>query len=387
MEFAARVKRLSSSPTLAVTAKAQQLKASGIDVVSFGAGEPDFDTPQYIKDAAIEALQKGLTKYTPSTGIIQLKEAIVEKFKKDNNLHYEPSQVVVSCGAKHSLYNIIQVICEKEDEIIIPLPYWVSYPEMVIVAQGKSVFIPTKMDDSFKITRAQLKQAITKKTKAVIINSPSNPTGCVYTQKELEQIASLATEHNIFVISDEIYEKLIYDDAKHFSIASLNEKIKALTFTVNGLSKSYSMTGWRMGYLAGPKEAVEKISNLQDHSTSCPTSIAQYAALKALTKEDVFIEKMRLEFVRRRDYMLERISRIKNLKAFKPQGAFYVFCDISKTGIDSLNFSKRLLAEAYVAVIPGIGFGDDHYIRLSFATSMEQIKKGLDRIETWLGAL
>lgn len=384
MKLAVRVQSLNSSPTLAITSKANQLKKSGVDVVSFGAGEPDFDTPEHIKKSAIEAINNGFTKYTPSAGTLQLKQAVAEKFKKDNNLHYDPSQIIVSNGAKHSLYSILQVICDKGDEIIIPVPYWVSYPEMVRVAQGKPVFIKTLAKNKFKITPLQLEKAIRKKTKAVIINSPSNPTGCLYSSEELKQIADIAVRHGIYVISDEIYEKLVYDQAAHVSIASFNEKINALTFTVNGLSKAYSMTGWRIGYLGGPQEAVSKISNLQDHSTSCPNSIAQAAAVTALTSSDDCIEKMKDEFIKRRDYIVKRINAIKGLSVIKPEGAFYVFCNISRTGLDSMEFSRRLLDEAQVAVIPGIAFGDDKYIRLSFATSMAQIEKGLDRISDWV---
>lgn len=387
MKLATRVKSLTSSPTLAITSKAKQLKRSGIDVISFGAGEPDFDTPIHIKKAAIKAINDGFTKYTPSTGTLQLKQAIVEKFKKDNNLHYEPNQIIVSNGAKHSLYSIFQVICDKDDEVIIPLPYWVSYPQMVRVAQGKPVFIKTTEKNKFKITPVQFEKAIKKKTKALIINSPSNPTGCVYTREELKQIAGIAADYGIFVISDEIYEKLIYDNAEHISIASLNDKMYSFTFTVNGLSKAFSMTGWRIGYCAGPQEIISKIANLQDHSTSCPNSIAQAAAVTALTSSDECISKMKKEFIVRRDYIVDRINAISKLSVVKPEGAFYVFVNISKTGLGSLEFAQRLLDEAQVAVIPGIGFGDDHYIRLSFATSKEQIEKGLERIDKWLNQL
>lgn len=387
MKLAGRVKNLSSSPTLQITNKAKQLKKNGVDVVSFGAGEPDFDTPQHIKDAAVVALKEGATKYTPSTGTAALKEAIVSKFERDNNLHYRPEQIVVSCGAKHSLYNIFQVISERGDEVIIPAPYWVSYPEMVNVAEANPVFIRTGEKDGFKITPKKLRAAITKKTKALVINSPSNPTGAVYTKEELLEIARIAAKEDIFVISDEIYEKLIYGEARHYSIAALDSKVYERTFTVNGLSKAYSMTGWRVGYLAGPKAAVEKISNLQDHSTSCPNSIAQAAAVAALNGPDDFVNKMRDEFLKRRDYLVERISKMKNMSVFCPQGAFYAFSNIAKTGLDSMTFSGRLLEEARVAVIPGVGFGDDKYIRLSFATSMEEITKGLDRIEEWVKKL
>jgi len=387
MKLAARVKSLTSSPTLAITSKAKQLKRNGVDVISFGAGEPDFDTPSHIKKKAIQAIESGFTKYTPSTGTAELKRAIVDKFERDNNLHYDQSQIVVSSGAKHSLYSILQVICDKDDEVIIPLPYWVSYPQMVRVAGGKPVFINTSEKNEFKITPEQFEKAIKKKTKVLIINSPSNPTGCVYTREELQSLADIAADYGIYIISDEIYEKLIYDDAEHVSIASLNEKMYSLTFTVNGMSKAYSMTGWRIGYLAGPKEAIAKISNLQDHSTSCPNSIAQVAALEALSGGDGCINKMKKEFVKRRNYIVDRINLIDKLSVIKPKGAFYVFANISKTKLTSLDFAQRLLDEAQVAVIPGIGFGEDKYIRLSFATSMDLIVKGLDRIEKWVGQL
>ncbi|MFH1063027.1 MAG: pyridoxal phosphate-dependent aminotransferase [Candidatus Omnitrophota bacterium] len=387
MKLAARVRSLTSSPTLAITSKAKQLKTNGVDVISFGAGEPDFDTPAHIKKKAIQAIEDGFTKYTPSTGTAELKKAIVDKFSRDNNLHYDTSQIVVSNGAKHCLYSILQVICDKDDEVIIPSPYWVSYPQMVRVAGGKPVFVKTSEKNNFKITPEQFEKAIKKKTKVLIINSPSNPTGCVYTRDTLQRIADIAADYGIYVISDEIYEKLIYDDTEHVSIAALNEKMYSLTFTVNGLSKAYSMTGWRIGYLAGPKEAVAKISNLQDHSTSCPNSIAQVAAVEALTGGDECINKMNKEFVKRRDYIVKRINSIDKLSVINPQGAFYVFPNISKTGMASLDFAQRLLDEAQVAVIPGIGFGEDKFIRLSFATSMEQIVKGLDRIEKWVGQL
>ncbi len=387
MKLAARVKSLTSSPTLAITSKAKQLKRNGVDVISFGAGEPDFDTPSHIKKKAIQAIDDGFTKYTPSTGTVELKKAIVDKFSRDNNLDYDVSQIVVSNGAKHSLYSIFQIICDQDDEVIIPSPYWVSYPQMVRVAGGKPVFIEASEKNSFKITPEQLKKVINEKTKALIINSPSNPTGSVYTRNELKEIADIAVEHGIYVISDEIYEKLTYDNTEHVSIASLNEKIFALTFTVNGLSKAYSMTGWRVGYLGGPKEAVVKISNLQDHSTSCPNSIAQVAALEALTAGEECIALMKKEFIKRRNYIVDRINAIDKLSVIKPQGAFYVFANISETKLDSLKFAEGLLDEAKVAVIPGIGFGEDEFIRLSFATSMEQIEKGLDRIEKWVGQL
>jgi len=387
MKLARRVAQLSSSPTLAITSKANQLKASGVDVVSFGAGEPDFDTPEFIKQAAVEALKKGQTKYTPSSGLPLLKNAIAKKFQQDNGLTYQPDQIVVSAGAKHSLYNIIQVICDQGDEVIIPAPYWVSYPEMVQVAEGVPVIVATAETNLFKMTAKQFEAAITQKTKVLVLNSPSNPTGCVYTRPELEAIAEVAVKHQIAVISDEIYEKLLYDGVQHISIAGLNSKIYDLTFTVNGMSKAYAMTGWRIGYLGGPKEAVSKISNLQDHSTSNPNSIAQMASIAALGGDQSFINDMRKEFDKRRLYMYERFARMKNITAVKPQGAFYMFCNISPTGLSGTDIAKRLLDDVQVAVIPGSGFGDDRYIRLSFATSLEQITKGLDRIEQWLNKL
>ncbi len=354
MKLASRVATLIPSPTLAITSKAKQLQSSGIDVVSFGAGEPDFDTPQHIKDSAIKAIQDGVTKYTPSTGTLQLRQAIAAKLKRENNLSYDVSQIVVGSGAKHSLYNIFQVVCERGDQVLIPLPYWVSYPQMAAMAGAKAVFIKTKEKNQFKITPEQFKKAIKPKTKVLVLNSPSNPTGCVYSREELEQIAAIAVEHNITVISDEIYEKLIYGAAQHVSIASLNEKIYNLTFTVNGLSKAYSMTGWRIGYVAGPKQAMAKISDMQDHSTSCPNSIAQAAAVTALTGGDACVEEMKKEFAARRDYLVQRIKKIKKLGAVMPEGAFYVFCNISRTGLDSMEFSG-VCSRGNVAG-PGIAF-------------------------------
>ncbi len=382
--LAERLKKIKPSSTLAITSKAKKLKSEGKDVISFAAGEPDFDTPDFIKDAAIEAIRFGFTKYTPSTGIPELKQAIIEKFKKDNALEYVPSQIVVSCGAKHSIFNVILTLIGPEDEVLVPLPFWVSYPEMVHLAQGTVCFIKTEAKDSFKITPEQLTRHITPKTKLLILNSPSNPSGCVYTREELEEIAALCVEKNIFVVSDEIYEKLIYDNLKHVSIASLGKEIYNQTITINGLSKSYSMTGWRIGYLGGPVDIVEAISRLQDHTTSNPVSISQKAALAALKAPDDFIKAMRGEFQKRRDYLVNRLSAIKNISFLRPQGAFYVFCNIKNTGLDSVTLSTRLLEESLVAVIPGESFGRDDYVRLSFATSLEQIGKGMDRFEGWL---
>lgn len=384
MGLSARIMKVHPSATLGITAMAKKMKAEGIDVVSFGAGEPDFSTPESVCRAGIEAIEKGFTRYTPSTGIVELKEAIRNKLKKDNGLFYELPQIVVSCGAKHSLYNIFQAICNEGDEVIIPSPYWVSYPEMTVLAGAKPVILDAEAKNGFKITASQLKSAITKKTKAVIINSPSNPTGAVYREAELKQLLQALLDSDIYIVSDEIYEKLVYDNLKHVSIASLSADAFGRTFVVNGVSKSHSMTGWRIGYAAGPLKAMQAISNLQDHSTSNPASISQKAAFAAMTGVDDFSENMRVEFAARRDYICGRFDKIESISYLKPQGAFYIFCDISKTGLKSAEYAKRLLREANVAVIPGEPFGCDDYVRLSFALSLENIKKGLDRIEKWL---
>lgn len=385
MELSSRIIKIHPSATLGITARANKMNADGIDVVNFGAGEPDFPTPQNVSKAGIEAIEKNFTRYTPSTGIIQLKEAITDKFKKDNNLVYETSQIVISCGAKHSLYNIFQAICDDNDEVVIPSPYWVSYPEMVVLAGATPVIVDPDVKNGMKMTPAQLKKAINKKTRAVVINSPSNPTGVVYTGAELKELALVIMDSNAAIISDEIYEELIYDGLKHVSIASLGRDIFDRTFVVNGVSKSYSMTGWRIGYAAGPKDVMAAISNLQDHSTSNPTSISQKAALEALEGSQESVKNMRAEFAKRRDYICQRFDKMKNVSYVRPQGAFYIFVNISKTGLNSMDFAKVILEEEHVAVIPGGPFGWDDYVRLSFATGMEDIKKGLDRIEKWLG--
>ena len=387
MKISRRIEKVKESPTLAITAKAKEMRQKGEDVVSFGAGEPDFDTPPHIKSTAIKAIEGGFTKYTPSTGIPELKKAICEKFRDDNGLAYEPSQIVVSCGAKHSLYSIFQAICDEGDEVIIPSPYWVSYPEMVRLAGGIPVILDAKQSDEFKVKPDALKKAITKKTAAFVLNSPSNPTGCVYNKSDLEGISEALRNTKVTVISDEIYEKLIYDGEKHVSFASLSKEAYGLTFTVNGMSKSYSMTGWRIGYLAAPtRELAAAIGRLQDHSTSNPVSFSQKAAVEALKGDQKCVAQMVEEFKKRRDYMVDRINRMKNISCVKPKGAFYVFCDISKTGMGSFDFSKKLLEEEKVAVIPGEPFGRDNHIRLSFATGLEDIKKGLDRLDNWLKA-
>ncbi len=383
--FSERALKLSPSTTLDITAKAKALKAKGEDVISFGAGEPDFDTPQIIKDACIKALQGGDTKYTPAAGTLDLKKAISAKLKRDNGLVYEPENIVVSSGAKHSLYNVLQVLLNPGDEVIIPAPYWLSYPEMVTLAGGRSVVLTTDEKNHFVPTLSQIEKVITKKTKAFILNSPSNPTGAIWSREEMEGLASFAKERSFFVISDEIYEKLIYDGEKHHSIAAFDDEIKRLTITVNGMSKSYSMTGWRLGYLAAEKEIVSLVSNLQSHSTSNPTSFAQAGAVQALDPSlEPWISEMTKMFAHRRDLMIGEFQKISKLTVFRPQGAFYVFVNISKTGMDSVQFANRLLEEAKVAVIPGAAFGAPQHIRLSFATSDEDIVQGVRRIAAWL---
>ncbi len=378
-----RVREVLGSTTLAITAKANELKAQGKDVVNFGAGEPDFDTPDSIKNAGIAAIQKGKTKYTPSIGTVDLRKAIAAKFLRDNQLNYSPNQIVVSCGAKHSIFNIIQILIDDDDEVIIPSPYWVSYPEMVKIAGGKSVIVPTTKQSGLKITPEQLKKAITPRTKILILNSPSNPTGMLYSKEELQPIADLCVKHNIFVISDEIYEKLIYDTNEFCSIASLGKEIFDLTITVNGVSKAYSMTGWRIGYCAGRQDIMDYIKKFQDHTTSNPTSISQEAALQALNEPDEKVKAMCAVFKTRRDLVCSLFDSIKEVSYIKPQGAFYLFCDFSKIG-NTETIAKQILDDVNVAVIPGDSFGAPGYIRLSFATSEERIREGVKRIAEWI---
>ncbi|MEK7495823.1 MAG: pyridoxal phosphate-dependent aminotransferase [Patescibacteria group bacterium] len=381
MKLSKRAQNINPSLTFSITAKAKEMKKQGLDVVSFGAGEPDFDTMFHIKEAAKKAIDDGFTKYTPSSGIIELKEAICAKFRRDNWLDYETRNIIVSAGAKQSLFNMVMVIIDPGDEVIIPVPYWVSYDEMIKIADGKCIFLRT---NNFKINPQDLERAITPKTKMLIFNSPVNPTGAVYEEKELKQIAAICLKHNIYILSDEIYEKLIYGK-KHVSIASVNEKIKKLVIVVNGVSKSYAMTGWRIGYAAAEEEIVKAATRLQDHTTSNPASISQKAALAALEGPEDHIAKMVYEYKKRRDFMVDRLNRIDGIIASRPDGAFYVFANVSKFYSDeikgSMDFCKKLLEDAYVATVPGLAFGDDHYIRLSFTTGMEHIKRGLDRME------
>jgi len=381
MDLSSHAVQLTPSLTLAIDSKAKAMRAEGIDVCGFGAGEPDFDTPEHIKEAAIKALQEGFTKYTPSAGLPELRTAISEKYAADNNIDYKPSQVIVSNGAKQSCYNAILACCEPGDEVIIPAPYWLSYPDMVRLVGAEPVIVQTKASNSYKMTAEEFENAMTPRTKMVIINSPGNPTGSVYTREELEALVEVALTEDIFILSDEIYEKLIYDDASHVSVASLSKEAYDLTITVNGFSKAYAMTGWRLGYLGAPEAIAKVIDSLQSHSTSGPNSFAQKGAVAALKGSQQCVTDMRDEFNVRREYMYERLAAIPNLSAVKPLGAFYMLADISKFGLSSTNFADRLLSKAEVAVVPGVAFGDDKTVRLSYATDLETIKTGLDRIE------
>ncbi len=391
-----RAGRIKPSPTLAIDAKAKAMKAKGVDIVNFGVGEPDFDTPENIKEAAIKAIRDGFTKYTPVGGIDQLKDAVVEKFRKDNNLRYGRDEIVVSCGAKHSLYNIGQALLSPGDEVLIPSPYWVSYPDQVLLNDAIPVFVRTYESDLFIMKPEALESKITKKTKALILNSPSNPTGLTYDRKNLERIAEITLRHNLLVISDEIYEKLTYDGFEHISIASLDNSIKAKTIVVNGLSKSYAMTGWRIGFAAGPEEIIKAMTNIQSQSTSNPTSIAQKAAVEALSGPQDFIKVMLAEFDQRRRFLVQELNAIPGMGCLTPTGAFYAFPNVSKLygkSVDGRKISSSsdlalyLLEKANVALVPGGAFGDDDYLRLSYATSVEEIKKGVDRIREALNRL
>lgn len=381
--------KISPSVTLAITAKAKKMIAEGEDVISFGAGEPDFKTPENIRNAAIKAIESGNTGYTAASGMPELKLAICEKLLNDNKLNYRPENIVVSNGAKHSLCNTFQAICNPGDEVIIPVPYWVSYPELVKLADAVPVLVETSEENGFKYTKESLLNAITDKTKAILLNSPNNPTGTVYTLEELKEIAEIAVKYNLYVISDEIYEKLIYD-GEHISIASLGNEIKDLTIVINGMSKGYAMTGWRIGYTASNEKIAKIMTNIQSHATSNPNTIAQYASIEGLKGDQSSIDEMVKAFKNRRDYMVDKINSIENLSCRKPEGAFYVMINISKilgkevngTKItNSLEFAEYLLRTVKVAVIPGAGFGTDNYVRLSYATSLEKIKEGLNRIE------
>ena len=399
MELSRKCLNVNESLTLAISAKAKQMKAEGKDVIGFGAGEPDFQTPDYIMEAARKALDEGFTNYTPASGTLELREEICKKFKRDNNLDYSPDQIIVSNGAKHSLYNVFQTLLNPGDEVLISEPYWVSYPEMVKMGDGTPVFVKTTQENNFKMKPEDLKDKITSNTKALILNSPSNPTGTVYSKEEMEKIAELALKYNFYVISDEVYEYLIYDDVEHVSFASLSDEVKDITILINGMSKAYAMTGWRVGFAAGSKEIIDVMGNIQSHSTSNPNSIAQYAStvgLKNVEKAEENISKMGKEFDKRRQVMVEKINNNPLLSCTTPKGAFYIMLNIGQV-IDksykgnkiegSLSFADSLLDAEQVAVVPGIAFGTDHHVRLSYENSMENIKNGLDRINNFVEKL
>jgi aspartate aminotransferase len=396
MILSERIGHIKPSPTLAMNAKALAMKAAGIDVISFGVGEPDFDTPKHIREAAKRAIEEGFTRYTAVSGIPELKDAIMEKFKRDNNLSYEPDEVMVSCGGKHVLYNLAQAVLNPGDEVIIPAPYWVSYPPIVVLAGASPVVVGTREADDFKLSPESLKAAITPRTRMLILNSPSNPTGLVYTESELRTLAEVTFKHNIWVVSDEIYEKLIFDDRRFHSIAQVSEEAKSKTFVVNGVSKTYAMTGWRIGYVAGPREVIAGMNKIQSQSTSNPNSIAQKAAIAALNGPQDSINDMLEAFDRRRKYLLRRLKAIEGVHCNVPGGAFYAFPNFSHcfnakteggTIQGSVDLCEYLLAEARVALVPGAAFGDDSFIRFSYATGLETIAEGLDRIEGAIGKL
>jgi aspartate aminotransferase len=382
-----RASTLSPSLTLAIDSKAKQMKAEGQDVVGFGAGEPDFDTPQHIKDAAIKALNEGFTKYTPASGTPELRQAIADKFKRENGLNYKPSQVIVSCGGKHSCYNVIIATCEEGDEVIIPAPYWLSYPEMVKLASAKPVIVETTDQTEFKITPAALRQAINPRTRLFILNSPSNPTGSVYTPEEIKLLADICIEKGVLIMSDEIYEHLLYDGAVHKSVASFSQAHYEHTIVVHGFAKAWSMTGWRLGFLAAPEPIAKAIDAIQSHSTSNPTSFAQKGAVAALTGPQDHLKNWLVEFNQRRTVAWKKLNSIPGISCVNAKGAFYLFPNIARTGLKSTEFCAKLLEVEKVAAVPGIAFGADDYIRLSYATSMANIEKGLDRIERFCKSL
>ena len=386
MELSQRATILTPSLTLSIDSKAKAMKAEGLDVCGFGAGEPDMDTPEHIKAAAQAALEMGFTKYTPSAGTPELRQALSDKFKADNGLDYKPSQIIVSNGAKHSCYNAILATCQPGDEVIIPAPYWLSYPEMVRLAGAEPVIVQTTEASGWKMTAEQMQDAMTPRTKLVIINSPGNPTGAVYTREELAAIVEVCADEEIFILSDEIYEKLTYEGVPHVSTASLPGAAD-LTITINGFSKAYSMTGWRLGYLGAPEAIAKAIDAIQSHSTSNPCSFAQKGALAALKGDQQPVTDMRDEFEMRRNYMVNRLASMARISVVKPEGAFYVLVNIGKLGLSSSNFADRLLSKHQVAVVPGIAFGNDATVRLSYATSLDVIKKGLDRFEEFCKTL
>lgn len=389
MELSERVKMVTASPTLGITAKANELKAQGHDIIGLGAGEPDFNTPKFIRDAAIEAMEAGHTKYTPTGGIKALKEAIQQKFQRDNQLTYNLDEIIVTMGAKHGLYSLFQVILNEGDEVIIPAPYWVSYPEQVKLAQGNPIILDTEEANDFKLTIKDLEKVVTNKTKAIIINSPSNPTGVIYSEAELREIGAFCVKHELIIISDEIYEKLIYTDEPHVSIATLSPELKQQTFVINGVSKSHSMTGWRIGYVAGNKAIIKAMTDIASHSTSNPTSIAQYAALAAYEADEENVDDMRKIFAERLDVFYELINRIPGITCIKPKGAFYLFANAieaaKNNGFDSVDdWVTAILEEEKVALVPGSGFGMPDNVRLSYALSLDDLKEAAKRIKRFV---
>ncbi|VAX31336.1 Aspartate aminotransferase [hydrothermal vent metagenome] len=389
MKFSKRIEAVKTSLTLEITALANELKAKGEDVIGFGAGEPDFNTPDNIKEAAIRAIRDNNTRYTPVGGTNALKDAVIHKFRQDNGLDYQRNQIVVSCGAKHSFFNLAQVLWDQGDEVLVPAPYWLSYPEMIILAGGQPVIVPTTQNTGFKITPELIESAVTGRTRAIIINSPSNPTGSAYTRKELEAIAQCALKHKLLIISDEIYEKIVFDGFEQVSIASLGKEVQENCVVINGMSKCFCMTGWRIGYLAAPAEIARQVTKLQSQSTSNPTSISQAASIEALTGPQDYISPMVAEFSKRRDVLVELLENIAGVGCYRPVGSFYTFPDFSayygksyqgEKIAGSVDFARFLLKDAQVALVPGIAFGADNNVRLSFATSQEVIKKGMGRI-------
>lgn len=396
MNLARRALAIKTSPTLALDVRTKELQRQGVDIISFAVGEPDFDTPDHIKEAAITAIRQGFTKYTPSNGIPELREAIVGKFRRDNGLEYQPGEVMVSIGAKHCIFNAIMVLCDEGDEVLIPSPYWVSYPEMVRVAGGSPVSVATSDGANFKLNARQLEESITPRTRVLILNSPSNPTGAVYHRRELEELAEVILRHRLWVISDEVYEQLVYDDSQHLSIASLGPEIKARTVVVNGVSKAFAMTGWRIGYLAAPAPLLKAMGDLQSHATSNANAMAQWASVAALNGPRGPILHMVAEFDRRRRYMAGRVSALPGFSCQLPAGAFYVFPNVTgvlgrkyrgKLILDDEVLAELILTQAHVTVVPGSGFGYPSHLRLSYATSMDKIEAGLDRIQRFLGQL
>ncbi|MEW6457545.1 MAG: pyridoxal phosphate-dependent aminotransferase [Bacillota bacterium] len=396
MELAERARRINPSPTLTIDARAKEMRAAGMNVLNFGAGEPDFDTPEHIREAARQAIEQGMTRYTAVAGMPALKQVIQEKLKRENGLDYEPDQIVVSAGAKHSLYNAFQVLCQAGDEVILPSPYWVSYLEQIRLTDAEVRLVTTRAENGFKLTPGELAAALSPKSKVLVLNSPSNPTGAVYSRAELEALVPVILEAGLTVISDEIYEKLVYDDNEHVSIAALGPEIKERTVLINGVSKAYAITGWRLGYAAMPQAVARGMTRLQGHSTSNACSISQAAAIAALSGTQEPTARMVAEFAVRRTYMLERLAAIPGVSCFRPGGAFYLFPDVrafwgaayrGRPVTNATELAALLLDEVQVAVVPGIGFGDDNYIRLSYATDMETIREGMDRLAGLLGAL